>query len=140
MSWNPGALDDKNLLEPTAVLAGRPTNALSLRIQLNQIPEAARQIALGQAEQALQDVQNAKIPGETPAQTAGRIAAAKEMTKFIASVLKEGKELKAEVDLDKQSGDLSASFSLSALPWCRSALLADLRPRHRNKNCLANLP
>src|SRR5205085_8446292 len=79
------------------------------------VPDAAKFITSAQAEQALQELQEKKIPGELPAHTAFRVAAAKEAAKFIAAVLKEGKELSAKVDLDQKSGDLSATFALSGV-------------------------
>jgi hypothetical protein len=112
---NAKSLNDKNLLDPGKVLAGRPTSALLLMIQLDQVPEAAKAITTAQAEQVLQEAQDAKIPGETPAQKAFRAAAIKEVTRLIALVLKDGKELKTEVDLDQRSGDLAATFSVSGI-------------------------
>jgi hypothetical protein len=126
---NAGALEDKNLLDPAKVLAGKPDSAFSLTIQLDQVPEAAKVITTAQVEQALQEAQDHKIPGETPAQKAFRTALLQEVAKLIATVLKEGKELKAEVDVSKKSGDLAGAFSLSGLPGSQMATGIDAMGR-----------
>ena len=59
------ALEDKNLLDPAKVLAGSPTNTFSLTIQLNQIPDIAKQLASSMAESVLQEVEKKDVPGET---------------------------------------------------------------------------
>src|SRR4029077_6349704 len=108
-------LEDKNLLEPAKVLAGKPTSAFALTIQLDQVPQTAKEITTLQVEQALQEAQDQKIPGESATQKAFRVAAVKEVAKFIAAVLKDGKVLQTEVDLNQKSGDLAATFSLSGI-------------------------
>ena len=110
---NTAALEDKNLLDPAKVLAGKATSAFTLTIQLDQVPASAKQLTTSMAEQVLQEAQDQKIPGESPAQKAFRVAAINTVTRLIASVLRDGKELMTEVDLDQKSGDLSATFSLS---------------------------
>jgi hypothetical protein len=112
---NTTALEPKNLLDPATVLAGKPTSAFSLTIQLDQVPDAAKLITTAQAEQVLQEAQNKMIPGESPAQRDFRIAALKEVAKLIASVLKDGKQLHTEVDINQKAGDLGASFSISGV-------------------------
>jgi hypothetical protein len=134
---NPKALDDKNLLDPAMVLAGKPTSALLLTIQLDQVPEAAKAITTAQAEQVLQELQDLKVPGETPAQKSFRVAALKEVIRLIALVLKDGKELKAEVDLDQRSGDLAATFSLSGLSG--SEMAAGIEAVATNSSLFAGL-
>ncbi len=110
---NTAALDEKNLLDPLMVLAGKPSTPFALTIQLNQIPDAAKLITTGQAEQVLQEAQNKTIEGESPAQKAFRVAALQESAKIIAMVLKDGGELKTDIDVNQASGDLAASFSIS---------------------------
>jgi hypothetical protein len=131
------ALKDKNILDPAKVLAGKPTSAFSLTIQVDQVPDAAKQIASIQAEQFLQEIQEMKVPGESDAQKAFKVAALKEVAKLIAAVFKDGAELKAEVDLDQKSGDLGASFSLSGVP--RSELAAGIEAIAQNPSIFTGL-
>lgn len=112
---NTTALEPKNLLDPAAVLAGKPTTAVSLTIQLSQIPDAAKLITTGQAEQALEQAQKMTLPNESPAQKQFRIAALKQVAQFIAAVLKDGKELHTDVDINQKSGALAATFAISGI-------------------------
>jgi hypothetical protein len=134
---NTAALDNKNLLDPAKVLAGAKTSAFALTIQLDQVPDQAKQIALGTAEQAIEMAKDKNIPGETPAQKAFRVAAAKEAAQLISTILKDGKELKVAVDLDKQTGDLAASFSLAGVP--NSDLASGIAGLAKNPSIFAGL-
>jgi hypothetical protein len=133
---NTTALEEKNLLAPAKVLAGKPTTAFALTIRLDQVPDAAKLIAMAQAEQLLQEVQNQKVPGETDTQKAFKVAACNEIGKFIAAVLKEGAELTAEVDLNEK-GDLAATFSLSGM--AKSELAAGIEAIAKNPSLFAGL-
>ena len=115
------ALEEKNLLDPAKLLAGAPTAAFSLAIQLNQVPETAKFLAASMAESVMQEVEKKDVPGETKAHRAFRAAALKESSKIIAAVLKDGGELKVAVDINKSSGDLAASFSISGVPGSEMA-------------------
>lgn len=131
------ALETKNLVDPAKLLAAKPTNAFTLTIQLDQVPDVAKLLATAQAEQVLQDLQDKKIPGESDTERAFRIAALKEVAKVIASVLKDGAVLHAAVDLDKQSGDLAASFSMSGV--ANSELAAGIEAIGKNASLFAGL-
>jgi hypothetical protein len=134
---NRAALEDKNLLDPAKVLAGKPTSAFSLTIQLSQVPPAAKLITTAQAEQVLQEAQDQSVPNETKAQKAFRIAALQEVAKLIATVLKDGKELHTEVDLNQKTGDLAATFSLSGMP--SSEFAAGIEAIAKNPSMFAGL-
>lgn len=134
---NTVALDDKNMLDPAKVLAAKPTSTFSVRIQLDQVPDAAKLIASAQAEQILQEAQDKKVPNETPAQKAFRVSALKEASKCIGMVLREGGELAVDVELDQKAGDLAVSASLTGLP--KSDLAAGLETLGRNTSMFAGL-
>jgi hypothetical protein len=119
------ALEDKNLLDPAKVLAGQPTAAFSLTIQLNQVPDTAKFLAASMAESVMQEVEKKDVPGETKAQRAFRAAALKECSKIIAAVLKDGGELNVAVDINKNSGDLAAHFSLAGMAGSEMAASID---------------
>lgn len=110
---NPAALDAKNLLDPAKVLAGKPASIFSLTVRLDQIPGAGKLFALAFIEQKLQEVQDEKIPGETAAQKAFRLAAQKEVMKVISNVVRDAAAVTADVELDDKTGTLAASFSLA---------------------------
>lgn len=132
-----GALDNKNLVDPAKLLAAKATNAFSLTIQLDQVPDVAKLLATAQAEQVLQELQDKKIPGESDTERAFRVASLKEVAKVIATVLKDGGVLHTAVDLDKQSGDLGATFSMSGVT--KSELAAGIDAIGKNASLFAGL-
>jgi hypothetical protein len=111
---NAAALEGK-LPDPVQVL-GKDGPTIAATMRLDQLPEAARQIAIAQIEQGLQDLSSKKLPNETPGQQAIRAAAAREFAKSIIGVLKDGGELNLAIDLNAQTKELSANFSLSGKP------------------------
>ncbi len=107
---NPAPLEGK-LADPEQIL-GKDGPAFSATVRLDQIPDAARQIAIGQVEQGLQGLAK-KIPGETPGQQAVRAAATKEVAKTVIGVLKDGGDFSLAIDINAKTKELSASLSLA---------------------------
>lgn len=108
---NASILEGK-LADPVQVL-GKEGPTFSATVRLDQLPEAARQLAIPQIEQKLQEALDQKIPGETPGQQAVRIAAAKEVVNAVIGVIKDGSEFGLTIDLNARTKELSASLSLS---------------------------
>lgn len=108
---NPAALEGK-LVDPVQML-GSDGPTFSAMVRVDQLPEAARQLAIIQVEHGLQDLADKKIPGETAPQQAVRVAAAKEVTKHALGILKEGGEFNLTIDLNAKKNELSASLALA---------------------------
>lgn len=116
---NPAALEGK-LADPVQVL-GKDGPTFSATVRVDQLPEAARQLAILQVEQGLQDLADKKLPGETPAQQAVRAAAAKEVAKHAIAILKDGGEFNLTIDLNSKKNELSASLALAGKPGSEMA-------------------
>src|SRR5262245_4232868 len=101
-SLNRSSLDKDNLVDPGQVFAGKATATVSAIVRLDRLPKQAKQTAIATIEQELQKAQEAKTGGETEKQKAFRIACVTEITKCIASILKEGKEATLNLELDKE--------------------------------------
>lgn len=108
---NASAIEGK-LPDPVQVL-GKDGPTFAATVNLDRLPEAARQIAIAQIEQGLHDLSGKKIPGETPGQQAIRTAATKEFAKAAVGVLKDGGAVSLTMDLSAKSKELSASISLA---------------------------
>ena len=107
---NPTPLEGK-LADPEQIIGkGGPT--FSATVRLDQVPEVARQLAIGQVEQGLQDLAK-KLPGETPGQQAVHAAAAKEIAKTVIGVLKDGAEFSLAIDVSAKTKELSVNLSLA---------------------------
>ncbi|MCI0682641.1 MAG: hypothetical protein L0Y71_11095 [Gemmataceae bacterium] len=111
---NAAALEGK-LVDPVQVL-GKDGPTFAATVRIDQLPEAARQLAIGQIEQGLQDLAAKDIPGETAGQRAVRTAAVKEFGKHVVGVLKDGGEFSLTIDLDAKKNELSAKVALAGKP------------------------
>ena len=109
---NASILEGK-LADPVQIL-GKDGPTFSATVRLDQLPEAARQLAIPEIERRLQQLgADQKIPGESPAQQALRNAAAKEFVQCVLGVVKDGSEVSLAIDLNAKSKELSASLSLT---------------------------
>jgi hypothetical protein len=110
---NPDNLLDKNLLDPNRVLAGGDSSVFSSLVRLDQLPDAAKSLALTQLDQALQGLQDKGPKGETPAQKAFRTAVLQALFQVGSNVLKEGAELRFEIGLDQSAKDFTVNFAMT---------------------------
>ncbi|MCI0379052.1 MAG: hypothetical protein L0215_15700 [Gemmataceae bacterium] len=131
------ALLPKNMLDPAKVLAGKPASVFSASLRIDQLPEAAKLIAVAQMEQELQKFEESKQAGDSAGQRALVSAGIKEFVKSAAAVLKDGKEFSADVGFDKDSGEIYGAFALSALPG--SALANEIAGLGKNNSQFGGL-
>jgi len=117
---NPSAIDKDKLPDPMQVL-GKEGPMFSAALRIDQLPEAARQVASAAIEQGLQDALAKEPPNETEAQKALRVAAANEVVKTMIGIISEGAEVKLSVDLDAQKKQIAANVSLSGKPGTKLA-------------------
>ncbi len=108
---NASALEGK-LVQPSDIL-GKDGPTFAATVRLEQLPDAARQLAIAQVEQDLQNLAAKKQPNETPGQQQVRSAAAKELAKVAIALLKDGGELNLAIDLSAPSKELSIKVSAS---------------------------
>jgi hypothetical protein len=107
-------LSDKNLLDPAKVLAGTADSVLSATVRLDQIPDVAKLLALGQLEQKLQDLQDDAPKDESAAQKVFRKAVIRQVSKTAADVLKEGERGRLDVTVNDAKKELTVRLSLAA--------------------------
>jgi hypothetical protein len=115
ISINAAALEQGKLVDPVQVL-GKEGPTFAATVRLDQLPQGARQIATAQIEQGLQEALDKKVPNETPAQKAFRVAAAKEAIKTMVAIVNDGSELNLSVNLDGKTKELNAGLTLSGKP------------------------
>ena len=110
-------LKGKNLLDPAKVLAGKATSAISASVRLDQIPDAAKFLALAGLEENLQkEIDKAQPKPETETEKALRVAVIRQMGTAVSDVIKEGQRLAFDVGINEQTRDFSIEMSLSATP------------------------
>jgi hypothetical protein len=114
-AMNTENLNDRSLLDPAKVLAGPADSVISAAMRLDQVPEAAKLLALGKIETDLSDLEDKAQPNETPAQKEFRKAIIRQVSKTIADVLKDGKQAGFDISM-KANKDLAIQLSLTAQP------------------------
>ncbi len=110
---NKSALDKDKMLDPAKVLAAAQPRTLSVTMRLDQIPDGLRQIALSVIDSRMAEEQDKKQPGETPAQANFRKEVLKDLGQQVASLINDGGELNAFVDVDPSHNQLLTELSLS---------------------------
>ena len=114
---NADNLQDKNLVDPAKVLAGgKDDMAIAATVRLDQVPEAAKLLALAQLEQGLQDAQAKTEPKETEVQKAFRVALTKEIVRTSQNLVREGAELRLGLNVDRASKDFVTKLSIAGKP------------------------
>jgi hypothetical protein len=113
---NLDALEPGNLIPPGKVFPAQQTAALSASVRLDQLPNAAKLIAIAQVEQKLEEAQNKREPGETEKQREFRVQLLKRIGKHFQAVLEDGAEVGIDLDINKAAGVLTADLRLSAQP------------------------
>lgn len=118
---NLDALEPGNLIAPEKIFPAQQMAALSASVRLDQVPNAAKLIAVAQVEQKLEEEQNKRPPGETETQRELRTQLLKQVAKHFRSVLEDGSELAIELDINKKAGELTADIRLGAQPKTKLA-------------------
>jgi hypothetical protein len=123
---------------PTAVFASEHLPLVSATFRLDQIPEALKQLGMAQIEVRLSDVDDQKPAGETAAQHAVKVQAAKQTSAAVSSILKEGGPVTIQVDISPESKQLVLEASFAAQP--NTGLAKHLAALGASQSLFASLP
>jgi hypothetical protein len=99
-------------IDPNQVFPQSP-DLLSARLRLDLIPKDARQIAISQFEDRLQQALKKNPPAETAAQRAFAEACNQGVTRLVAQVLQEGKEMSFAAAFDPAAKRLHMRLNLT---------------------------
>jgi hypothetical protein len=109
------------------VFPPQKTAAVSASVRLDLLPQAAKQLILGQVEDNLAKEREKAVPGETDKQRNFRVQVLTEVGQRVKMLLDDGGEINAEADINRQSKQLSAGISLTAVGSSKLAKnIADL--------------
>lgn len=106
-------LDKDKLLAPAVVLPAGQVGSVSVLVNIDQIPENLRELALGTIENRIADLKDKEMPGHTKAQKNLRDAAVDELSAQIKSLLNHGGETTLRLDLDRKAGELALTASVA---------------------------
>ena len=118
---NPANVAVKKLLPPEKALPV-DSSLIGLTIQIDQIPEKLRKLALGQVEMKLAQAKKQKIPGETAAQNKLRLKSIDLGMHYLHAALEEGKSLHLGLQVNPEGNDLGAALSFTAKDGTPSAM------------------
>jgi hypothetical protein len=124
-SLMPEGADKLKTMDPTSwSQKARPEADLSLRVQVDEIPEALKEQFLNQLEaQAAQ--QRERKEGEKDAEYKARVAGQDLAYDAFKSLVKDGDDLGVELDLNRKTGEVSLDLAMSAKP--NTAMAKNLR-------------
>jgi hypothetical protein len=111
---NVDAISKANLIAPATAFPAGQTALASATVRLDRIPDVAKQIALQQIDDALAKEKEKRPPQETEKQRALREKTLDALAAGAAAVIREGKELDAQLNLDEASKQLTAALALTA--------------------------
>ncbi len=134
---NKDAIAKDRMIAPEKVLPAKSNSLASLTIHGEAIPAKYKDMAISGLTQGLAQAKQQEQPGETPAQKAVRIAAIDEAGTLLKSVIEDGDDLTASIDVDQEAGELSASASFTAKSG--SSLAGDISELEARKSVGAAL-
>jgi hypothetical protein len=101
------------LLAPAAVLPADQVGTMSLTVDIDQIPDNLKNLALGNIDLRLANLKDKEVPNATEAQKKFHAAAIDDLGARIKSLLKDGGETTVRLDVDRKKADLSLSLQVA---------------------------
>jgi hypothetical protein len=132
----PKMLAKERLLAPAAVLPGK-TGILEVLLDLEQVPDAIKELIVGQAALRFSEAKGTRKPGETEATYNFRVALADEAANQIKAIVNEGRGLTVKWDLDRTNAEVVAMVRFTPKPG--SKLAASIASVGQEKSIVANL-
>jgi hypothetical protein len=115
-SLNTESIQTKNLPDPAKALSIAGDAMFSVVARIGQIPDAAKLIALGQLEDAIDAAKKTAAPDETKAQEEFRIALLTDAHQLGKSLIREAAEIRFDLDVSEKTKELSVDFDVTAKP------------------------
>jgi len=130
-------LDKDKLIPPGKIFSESYPELISASFRIDQIPDTHRKLAIGAAEVHISSVEEEKPAGETQAQHEFKVQAAREITRHLETVLKEGEELTVRLDVNRTARELAVELSLSGKP--ASSIASTFRALGSSESAFAGL-
>lgn len=108
-----GVLDKGKLLAPASVLPAGQIGALSLTVNVDEVPDELKEKGLAFIENRLAGIKDTEMAGHTEAQKKVRDAAVDELSAQVKSLFNHGGATSLRLDLDRQAGNLALTVSVA---------------------------
>ena len=115
-SVNTESIQKKNLPDPAKALAIRGDATFAVVARIDQIPDSAKQIALGQLAEAIGTAKKKAAPNETKAQEEFRIALLDDAHQLAKSVINEAEEIRFDLDVSDKTKEMTVNFNVIGKP------------------------
>ncbi len=106
----------KNLPDPAKALAVGGDATIALVARVDQVPDAAKLIALEKLKDAVQAAQKQAQPGETKVQEAFRVALLSDFHKLGVNIIRDAAELRFDLDISDKTKEMNVSFNVTGKP------------------------
>ncbi|MBI2808858.1 MAG: hypothetical protein HYX68_28070 [Planctomycetes bacterium] len=110
------SIETKNLPDPAKALAIPKSAAISIVARLDQVPEAAKLIALGKLDDVIQTAQKKAQPGETKMQEAFRVAFLREAQRLGGALVRDAREVRFDLDVNDKTKEMTVNLAVSGKP------------------------
>ncbi len=114
-------VDKDRLLAPDEVLPEKTTSLASVVLHVDQIPEKYKDAAVSYVAEEAAKERKKEHGEETDAQKAFRVAASEQAEKLVKSIIEDGGDLTAAIDVDREAGEFSMSASFAGKPGSKLA-------------------
>src|SRR5581483_11953862 len=101
-------LSAANMLQPDQVLPASDKSFLSLVLNLDQLPEAAKKSAQQQFENAIRQEKEKKVENENEAHRKGRLQAMDAVAQQVTAIIRDGKKVEVTLNVDQAGKQLTA--------------------------------
>ncbi len=124
-SMVPSGVEQLKALDPTSWKPkGRAEPALSVKVQLSEIPEGLKAQFLTQID-AQADQQNERKPGEKDAEYQARLGGQKLGIEAVKSLIRDGDAIALDFDVNRKTSEIALEFTMSGKP--NTAMAKSLR-------------
>jgi hypothetical protein len=101
------------LLAPGVVLPADRVGTLSLTLDIDQVPDKLKELALGKVDLELANAKDKEAPNESEAEKKVRAAALDQVGAAVKSVLNNGGETTLRLDVDRKAAELTVSLNVA---------------------------
>jgi hypothetical protein len=105
-------LDKTKLLPPAKVLPAGQKEVLVASLRFDHVPNEIKQLAISQIDLRLPELLEQKQPNETEAQHKLKVAVGKELASAITSLLRDCREIRLALDLNRSAHSLTYQLSV----------------------------
>jgi hypothetical protein len=110
---NTDSIQDKHLVDPAQALALPGKATISVLARVDQVPNDVKLIALAQLDETFRTARKDAPAGETKSQEEFRLALLGDVHKWAGSVIREGGNLRLDLDVNTKNRAMTVDFSIA---------------------------